>query len=53
MFFVGFFTGVITAVAIGFMVGFYQKSQRKDKLLADLQGMDFEEKVTLQKKKDV
>ena len=47
MFFIGFFTGVITTVIVAFVINFYNKSERKDKLLAKLNGKDFEEKVTL------
>ena len=47
MFFIGFFSGVITTVIVAFGVNFYAKSERKDKLLAKLNGKDFEEKITL------
>ena len=47
MFFIGFFTGIITTVVVAFTLNFYSKSERKDKLLAKLAGKDFEEKITL------
>ena len=47
MFFIGFFTGIITTVVLAFTLNFYCKSERKDKLLAKLSGKEFEEKVTL------
>jgi len=47
MFFIGFFTGVISTVSVAFVLKFYHTSQRKDNLLAKLQKKAFEEKVTL------
>ena len=50
MFGVGFFLGVISTVCVSFVWQFYRKSQKKDKLLAESQGMRFEEEITLRKK---
>ena len=50
MFLAGFFTGVIATIAFGFTFNFYKKSERKDELLADFAGKEFEEEITLKNK---
>ena len=50
MFLAGFFVGVIATIAFGFMFNFYKKSERKDELLADVAGKEFEEEITLKEK---
>lgn len=47
MFFIGFFTGVITTVSVAFVLKFYFTSQQKDELLAESQGKKFEDKLRL------